>query len=79
MYHIILITKRTPVALVGGHYIYHAEATQMKQVSASSSTNTALEDARKKTFANIDLNKNFYFSSVTFSRGLLFQCLVLTA
>jgi len=62
VYHIILITKRTPVALVGGHYIYHAEAIQMKQVFTASSTNATLEDAKKKTFANIDLNKNFYFS-----------------
>lgn len=36
----------------------------MKQVTAGSSSNTTLEDNRKKTFANIDLNKNFYFSLV---------------
>lgn len=34
-YYIVLITKRSAVALLGGHYVYHVDDTVMIQIAGS--------------------------------------------
>ncbi|KAJ3383720.1 phosphatidylinositol-3,5-bisphosphate 5-phosphatase [Entophlyctis sp. JEL0112] len=66
-YYIILITKRSPVALIGGHYVYHIDDTLILNISEPVE-NELLEkrsigEAKYlQTFCQVDLTKNFYFS-----------------
>lgn len=68
-FYMILITKKSPVALIGGHYIYHIDNTVMLPISnLERKTNSA--EARFQSliprylqmFSQVDLTKNFYFS-----------------
>src|SRR5215469_530054 len=66
-YYMLLITKRTQVALIGGHYVYQIEATELIPLTTGSSSRFAKdrnpEEARYLSiFANLDLTKSFYFS-----------------
>lgn len=70
-YYMVLISKRSVVALLGGHYIYHCDETKILPVChpsfmASVAGRTKLlehEEARLlHTFKQVDLGKNFYFS-----------------
>lgn len=66
-YYITLITKRSPVALIGGHYIFHIDATSSISVHSSTTPTSKLDknsdEARYlQMFQMVDLTKNFYFS-----------------
>jgi hypothetical protein len=66
-YYITLITKRSPVALIGGHYIFHIDATSTIPIHASATPTSKLDknsdEARYlQMFRMVDLTKNFYFS-----------------
>ena len=63
-YYIILIKSRTPVALVGGHYIYHCEETVFRPIVPFNGTKAMLAEETRlmKEFERVDLSKNFYFS-----------------
>ncbi|KAJ3108265.1 phosphatidylinositol-3,5-bisphosphate 5-phosphatase [Phlyctochytrium planicorne] len=63
-YYIILITKRSAVALIGGHYVYHIDDTLLVAItSPSSKIERKPEEARYiQAFNQVDLSKNFYFS-----------------
>ncbi|PWZ01757.1 hypothetical protein BCV70DRAFT_187632 [Testicularia cyperi] len=70
-YYMVLISRRSVVALIGGHYIYHCDETVIlpvchPSVMASLPGRTKLleqEEARLlHLFKQVDLNKNFYFS-----------------
>ena len=63
-YYIILIKSRTPVALVGGHYIYHCEETVFRPIVPFTGTKAMLAEETRlmKEFERVDLSKNFYFS-----------------
>lgn len=70
-YHMVLISKRSVVGLLGGHYIYHCDETKILPVChANVLTNLSgrtkfldQEEARLlHTFKQVDLSKNFYFS-----------------
>ena len=65
-YSIILITKRSAVALIGGHYIYHIDDTLMVHVSGALNhvkPELKLDEARyQQIFGQVDINKNFYYS-----------------
>jgi len=66
-YYMLLITKRTQVALIGGHYVYQIEATELIPLTTGSSSRFARdrnpEEARYLSIlANLDLTKSFYFS-----------------
>ncbi|KAI9330399.1 SacI homology domain-containing protein [Obelidium mucronatum] len=75
-YYMILITKRSAVALIGGHYVYHIDDTlllgitgQSEQFEQRSNDGMAqiqliiLTEARYiQSFCQVDLTKNFYFS-----------------
>ncbi|KIW00504.1 uncharacterized protein PV09_08024 [Verruconis gallopava] len=66
-YYMLLITKRTHVAMVGGHYIYQIEATDMIPLTTGSTSrfqqNRNAEEARYLSIlGTLDLTKYFYFS-----------------
>ncbi|KAG0211378.1 phosphatidylinositol-3,5-bisphosphate 5-phosphatase [Mortierella sp. NVP41] len=66
-YYITLITKRSPVALIGGHYIFHIDATSSISIHSSTTPTSKLDknsdEARYlQMFQMVDLTKNFYFS-----------------
>ncbi|KAE8217376.1 hypothetical protein CF319_g8520 [Tilletia indica] len=70
-YYMVLIARRSVVALIGGHYIYHCDETRIIPVCHSSVLSnmpgrTKLLEAEEArllaTFRQVDLSKNFYFS-----------------
>ena len=65
-YYMIIVTKRTAVALLGGHYIYHIDSTKILPISPEvlqRKYEKNKDEARYlSTFQILDLNKNFYFS-----------------
>lgn len=62
-YYLVTIKTRVPVAMVGGHYIYHSEETQLTPVTGKVAKNQQVEEARLiAAFKSVDLSKNFYFS-----------------
>ncbi|KAG0044295.1 phosphatidylinositol-3,5-bisphosphate 5-phosphatase [Gryganskiella cystojenkinii] len=66
-YYMSLITKRSPVALIGGHYIFHIDATSTVSIHSSTTPTSKLDknsdEARYlQMFQMVDLTKNFYFS-----------------
>ncbi|KAG4305479.1 hypothetical protein PORY_001035 [Pneumocystis oryctolagi] len=67
-YYISFITKRSTVALLGGHYIYHINDTKLvpivhESILAKKSRSILTEESRYlNIFQTLDLNKTFYFS-----------------
>lgn len=65
-YFMIVITKRSVVALIGGHYVYHVDGTDM--IPLIYSRDYKKPDRRSdetrliSTFQGLDLTKTFYFS-----------------
>jgi phosphatidylinositol 3,5-bisphosphate 5-phosphatase len=58
----IIISKRSVVALLGGHYIYHCENTDMIPVCYNHKVEKSAEEQRlMNTFKQVDMSKNFYF------------------
>jgi hypothetical protein len=63
----IVITKRSPVALFGGHYVYHCEETEMLTIPSSHKIDKPSEEQRLMgIFKQVDMTKNFYFRCVLF-------------
>ncbi|TIB79461.1 hypothetical protein E3Q23_00112 [Wallemia mellicola] len=61
--YMIIITKRSPVGLLGGHYIYHIDDVLFISLSPKKLyLNDATESKLLNTFKQVDLSKNFYFS-----------------
>lgn len=70
-YYMVLISRRSVVALIGGHYIYHCDETKVVPVchpavmATLGGRSKALEQEEARllhTFRQVDLSKNFYFS-----------------
>ena len=62
----ILITKRSPVALLGGHYVYHCEETEILTIPSSHKIEKPSEEQRLMgVFKQVDMTKNFYFRCAT--------------
>ncbi|XP_004348141.1 sac domain-containing inositol phosphatase 3 [Capsaspora owczarzaki ATCC 30864] len=63
-YYMILITKRRRVALIGAHYVYKIEETTMLSICHPSVRLQRHPDEIRylKTFQNVDLSSNFYYS-----------------
>ena len=66
-YYLSIITKRTAIALIGGHYVYHIDDTQLLPLT---STNTVRRQDRYADEArylamlnNLEIGKTFYFSN----------------
>ncbi|KAL8764707.1 MAG: hypothetical protein Q9209_007918 [Squamulea sp. 1 TL-2023] len=65
-YYMLVITKRTQIAMLGGHYVYQIDGTELIPLTTSSSRSKAErvpEEARfVSTLSNLDLSRSFYFS-----------------
>ncbi|KAJ7632128.1 SacI homology domain-containing protein [Roridomyces roridus] len=62
-WYMILITKRSYVALLGGHYVYHCESTEIVPVCFNHKIDKPAEEQRlMNIFKQVDMSKNFYFS-----------------
>ena len=61
-WYMIVISKRSVVALLGGHYLYHCESTDMIPVCANHKIEKPAEEQRLvNIFKQVDMSKNFYF------------------
>lgn len=65
-YYMLLITKRHQVAMLGGHYIYQVDATELIPMSVAGATRSRERNADEARYLsilnNLDLSKHFYFS-----------------
>ncbi|KAK5131622.1 hypothetical protein LTR08_000809 [Meristemomyces frigidus] len=66
-YYMLIITKRQQVAIIGGHYIYQIDGTELVPLTTGSSSRFMRdrnpEEARfLGILGNLDLTKSFYFS-----------------
>ncbi|KAL1969759.1 hypothetical protein VTN77DRAFT_8312 [Rasamsonia byssochlamydoides] len=66
-YYMLLVTKRSQVAMIGGHYVYQIDGTEL--VSLTTSTSSRLKPEKNPEEAryigilnNLDLTRSFYFS-----------------
>jgi len=60
-----VITKRSPVALLGGHYVYHIDETRLISLASDELRKQEKnpEEARYlSTLDHLDISKTFYFS-----------------
>ncbi|KAL9622252.1 MAG: hypothetical protein Q9160_003435 [Pyrenula sp. 1 TL-2023] len=62
-YYMLFITKRSQVAMIGGHYIYQINGTQLIPLTATRKTEKNPDEARYiNILNNLDLSRSFYFS-----------------
>ena len=64
-YYMSVITKRSPVALLGGHYVYHIDETRLISIASEDlrKGDKHPEEARYlSTLDHLDISKTFYFS-----------------
>lgn len=66
-YYMLLVTKRSQVAVVGGHYVYQVDGTELISLTTSSSTRLKPEKNHEEAryiaiLNNLDLTRSFYFS-----------------
>ncbi|EWC45362.1 hypothetical protein DRE_00761 [Drechslerella stenobrocha 248] len=65
-YYMLVITKKRIVAMLGGHYIYQIEATELIPIVPAMSSKRADKNPEEGRFmgifGNLDLTRNFYFS-----------------
>ncbi|KAJ9632515.1 phosphatidylinositol-3,5-bisphosphate 5-phosphatase [Taxawa tesnikishii (nom. ined.)] len=66
-YYMLLITKRQQVAMIGGHYVYQIDGTELVPLTSGVSTRFARDrNPEEGRFLNIlnnlDLTRSFYFS-----------------
>ncbi|KAF8901184.1 SacI homology domain-containing protein [Gymnopilus junonius] len=62
-WYMILVSKRSVVALLGGHYLYHCENTDIVPISFNHKVEKPAEEQRlMNIFKQVDMTKNFYFS-----------------
>lgn len=63
-YYLVVVTKRSHIAVLGGHSIFHIDETKLVPISNSykKPDNYSLEARFLATFQNLDLSKTFYFS-----------------
>lgn len=61
-WYMILVSKRSVVALLGGHYLYHCENTDIIPVPFNHRIERPAEEQRlMNIFKQVDMSKNFYF------------------
>lgn len=66
-YYMLLITKRRQVAILGGHYVYQIEATELVSLTTAATARFASERSPEEArfvniLNNLDLTRSFYFS-----------------
>ena len=58
----VLITKRSVVALLGGHYVYHVEEIEILPVASNHKVDKPTEEQRlMNVWKQVEMAKNFYF------------------
>lgn len=61
-WYMIIISKRSVVALLGGHYLYHCENSEIIPISFNHKIEKPAEEQRlMNIFKQVDMSKNFYF------------------
>ena len=82
-YYMLLVTKRVQIAMVGGHYIYQIDGTELIPLTHATSNRFKLNQHPEETryvsiLSNLDLSRSFYFSySYDITRTL--QCNLIRA
>ena len=67
-YYMLLITKRSQVAMIGGHYVYQVEGTELIQLTPGPAAKAKVEPKNPEEsrslaiLHNLDLTRSFYFS-----------------
>ncbi|CAK44572.1 hypothetical protein M747DRAFT_59093 [Aspergillus niger ATCC 13496] len=66
-YYMLLVTKRSQVAMLGGHYVYQIDGTELISLTTSSSSRLRPEKNPEEAryiaiLNNLDLTRSFYFS-----------------
>lgn len=66
-YYMLIITKRQQVAMLGGHYVYQIEGTELVPLTTGSSSRFARDRNPEEgrflgILNNLDLSRSFYFS-----------------
>ncbi|PGH36007.1 mannosyl-oligosaccharide alpha-1,2-mannosidase [[Emmonsia] crescens] len=66
-YYMLLVTRRSQVAMIGGHYIYQIDGTELVPLTSTTSARVKSEkNAEEARFIaimnNVDLTRSFYFS-----------------
>ncbi len=65
-YYMLLITRRSQVAIIGGHYVYQVDGTELVPLTMPGTSRFKNLDAEEARFVsilnNLDLSRSFYFS-----------------
>ncbi|KAF7596723.1 phosphatidylinositol-3,5-bisphosphate 5-phosphatase [Aspergillus hancockii] len=66
-YYMLLVTKRSQVAMLGGHYVYQVDATELISLTTSATSRLRPEKNPEEArfiaiLNNLDLTRSFYFS-----------------
>ncbi|KAK2808033.1 hypothetical protein FQN50_005115 [Emmonsiellopsis sp. PD_5] len=82
-YYMLLVTRRSQVAMIGGHYVYQIDGTELVPLTSPGSTRARPEkNAEEARFIaimnNVDLTRSFYFSysyniTQTLQRNISFE------
>lgn len=66
VYYMLLITKRSVVAMIGGHYIYQIDSTELIPLATDAVAKRSDSNPEEARFigilSNLDLTRSFYFS-----------------
>jgi len=61
-WYMVIVSKRSVVALLGGHYLYHCESTDIVPIASNHKVEKPAEEQRfMNIFKQVDMSKNFYF------------------
>ena len=64
-WYMVLIMNRSVVALIGGHYLYHLEGTNIHPIALNHKVDNLVEEQRLRTmFCQVDITENFHFSTL---------------
>ena len=75
-YYMLVVTRRSQVAVIGGHYVYQIDGTELISLTTSFSARQKTERLPEEprfvsTLSNLDLSRSFYFSySYNITRSL---------
>lgn len=69
-YYMLVVTKRSQVAMIGGHFVYQADGTELIPLTTGANSKFRPGDAKNNTdearflsiLNNLDLTRSFYFS-----------------
>lgn len=69
-YYMLVVTKRSQVAMIGGHFVYQADGTELVPLTTAANSKFKSADAKNNPeearflgiLNNLDLSRSFYFS-----------------